>query len=212
MLLPWVLAIEMLVVAVNAQEAATTNRSLQEFSFRLSLHWSLDYYWNGDWCVECEFHSRSAGSTCREGDRLVIDKCGSGPRQRFLVDGKRISPQGSPNLCLTRSHGSDGDIRLITCNDNGSHQIWHGLENNSEFQLYHGENGEDSNGESLQKCAPLSSPALAHFTHTSPRMQITALPSTLSTLKRIQNYLLWIVDVLVTFTRVSGSFHLSRER
>jgi hypothetical protein len=140
-----------LVAAVLLQQATASGlrhharaRTLQEdISFRLRL--ASD----SDWCVECEYHSSSSGSSCREGDMLVVDDCGSSPRQRFIMDGNRISPHGSPDLCLQRS---DNNVRLRDCSSSVSRQQWYGVDENDEFELYTGSNGRDDDSESMEQC------------------------------------------------------------
>lgn len=145
MIIVWCLVAAMLL----QQAVASTNlrhpaRSLQEdISFRLRLEK------DSDWCVECELHSSDSGSKCREGDMLVIDKCGSSARQRFIMDGRRISPQGSPDLCLQRS---DNNVRLRDCSSSVSRQQWYGVDENDAFELYQGSGGSDDDSESLGHC------------------------------------------------------------
>lgn len=80
---------------------------------------------------------------------LVIDKCGSSARQRFIMDGRRISPQGSPDLCLQRS---DNNVRLRDCSSSVSRQQWYGVDENDAFELYQGSGGSDDDSESLGHC------------------------------------------------------------
>jgi hypothetical protein len=169
MIVVWCLVAAMLL----QQAAALTNlrhaaRALQEdISFRLQVEK------DSDWCVECELHSSSSGSRCREGDKLVIDKCGSSARQRFIMDGKRISPQvrpgnacfhsgmlyantlaswtlqGNPDLCLQRS---GNDVRLRDCSSSVSRQRWYGVDKDDPFELFQGSGGSDDDSESLGQC------------------------------------------------------------
>jgi hypothetical protein len=108
-------------------------RKLEEYSFRLGMH-GIE---TEDWCIECEYHGVS-GSQCYEGDKLVIDKCGTSLRQWFVYEEAepgigRLKPQGSPNLCLTLDGHS---IRLIKCNDDNEGQIFLGFDPVHPFELY----------------------------------------------------------------------------
>lgn len=87
--------------------------------------------------MECEYHSGRAGPSCFEDDRLEIDRCGSSERQRFITskNGKKIMPQANPELCLTRN----GDnVVLKPCAHSDPNQLWEGMLEDQEFQLYQG--------------------------------------------------------------------------
>lgn len=124
----------------EASSSITQRRSLEEISFQLRL--DFDTSWR---CIECEYGGNS-GPSCREGDVLILDRCGSSERQRFIADGNRIMPLGSPELCITRR--SD-DIFLSECDDGDRRQLFYGLDRDDSFELYQGSAGVDDDGKSL---------------------------------------------------------------
>jgi len=108
------------------------------YSFRFRLNrcsgasWSDD---SGGWCLECQYNGVS-GSACSYGDKLVIDRCGSSSRQRFIYEesgeGKgRFKPQGSQGLCVTREGFR---LRLRDCNGDED-QVFRGFHPDSTFEL-----------------------------------------------------------------------------
>lgn len=128
-----------------ASSATMTRRSLEEHSFRFRLDWNTGSGWVSpfEWCVECEYGG-SSGPSCREGDMLILDRCGSSERQRFIFDRNRIMPLASPELCLTRD---DNAIFLSECDDDNKRQRFYGLDSNDKFELYQGSGGSKDDGE-----------------------------------------------------------------
>jgi hypothetical protein len=118
----------------------------------LGYCWQHEYDIEHDWCIECEFHDEDYGSECLEGDKLVINSCGTSPRQRFIyesvagTDGGKLKPEGSSNLCLAYDHifapeDHERDIswmkfRLKPCDDdNNDKQVFLGFDPDDHFEL-----------------------------------------------------------------------------
>jgi len=114
-------------------------------NFRLRLYWNRNYYWQETrketwWCMQCS-------GSCRDGDSIYVDWCGSSSRQQFTGIGDTIRPVSDTTLCLTSTGNSeDRPIRLIKCDDgrdvrngmNGggrSDQQIKGLKENEPFEL-----------------------------------------------------------------------------
>ena len=140
-------------------------------SFRLKLYWQSSYRWQNlstdpRFCMrKCSciyfvlntikhcyyisyynyiFSSECDGSSCRQGDNILIQRCGSYITQQFVASGLTIRPASDTSLCFTimgysSARDTDGNIitepiQLQECNGN-SNQEFNGYQSNGQFEL-----------------------------------------------------------------------------
>lgn len=103
--------------------------------FRLRLYWQRGYYWQESWkemwwCMSCR-------GSCYNGDKIVIDHCGSSSRQRFMTMGDdTLRPISNPSLCMTiTGYSEKSPLRLKPCDDNRWDQKLVGLKDSGRFEL-----------------------------------------------------------------------------
>lgn len=144
-----------------------------EDSFRLKLYWQSSYRWQDlstdpRFCMRkllylfCTQHyryivyvykflyhkyiiySECDGGSCRQGDTILIQRCGSSITQQFVASGLTIRPASDTSLCFTimgysSARDTDGNIittpiQLQDCNGDFN-QEFNGYQSNGQFEL-----------------------------------------------------------------------------
>jgi uncharacterized membrane protein YgcG len=114
-------------------EAMDNYRELQSTScFELKLYWQEGYCWQEEWnerrwCLECQ------GSGCNENDYLVIEKCSSSSKQKFVYEGGRLKPFTSQGLCWERTGRNARQLKKCSTS---SKQIINGITLDGIFEMH----------------------------------------------------------------------------
>jgi hypothetical protein len=113
-------------------QAVDIHRKLQSTAFSLKMYWQEGYCWQEEWderkwCLECQ------GSSCGEGDYLVIETCSSSSTQKFVYEGENLKPYTSQDLCWERTGRNAHQLKKCA---SSSEQIIKGIKFDGNFEMH----------------------------------------------------------------------------
>jgi hypothetical protein len=112
-------------------EAMDVHRELESV-FQLKMYWEEGYCWQDEWderkwCLQCQ------GGSCGENDYLLIEKCSSSSKQKFIYQGGRLKPSTARDLCWERTGRNEHQLKKCS---SSSEQLINGITFSGTFEMH----------------------------------------------------------------------------